>query len=284
MAIKDLFRSRLVRTAVGVTALFVLTGANGEGCGGGEEPPEPPEPPTAECPPGEHLELICDEPCDDHGYPGYPGQPGEPGDPNDPAIPETDIGTSSSVTTGGGGETPPYPGECVEICVPDNPCPEGFYEELICEGWCEGYPGEPNDPGICLDPEGCEGEIPEPPPGGECFEECWTECIPVDNCGPGYVEEWVCEDVPQPEGLCLDPQGCPEPPPGECYPICVPDGGWCGPDAELIVVCDDWGCWEECFPINAECPPGMYLDVVCDQYGCYETCVELGEPEPGQPE
>ena len=283
---KNLFQNKLVRVAVSVSALLLLTGAQGEGCGGGDPEPPPPPPPPDICGPGEHLELIC-EPCDD--YPtgssvavtssgtGSMTTGGGGHYPNGTSVAVTSSG-SGHMTTGVGGSpgypgdpgAPPHPGqECYEVCVPDSPCPEGFYEEIFCEGWCEG-----GDPGICLDPQGCP---PHPGPG-QCYEECWSECIPVDNCGPGYHEEWICQGPPV---ICLDPHGC-DPEPEECYPTCVPDGGYCGPGFELVTVCDMYGCWDECMPTEP-CPPGMWLDVVCDEYGCYEICTD-GYGYPGDPE
>ncbi len=297
------------RATMGAVALFVLMGAKGDGCLGGGGPgedddPNTQPPPVEPCPPGHHLELVCDDHgCDDDvPYPGDPGDPGEP-PPDWEGDPEPAWGGTSG---GGAGEPmttypPEPPGECVEICVPDEVCPEGTYEEIVCEGW--GYGPEPTTP--CLDPNGCQE--PPPPPGEE---ECYSTCVPIDICPPGEVEVWVCDEGDGQggygQGICLDPQGCQEPPPpepGECYPICMPQE--CPPGTQLDLVCDPYGCWEECvgypnecppgtypdfecdgygncneicWPIDAPCPPGFIPDVQCDQYGCYEICLEPEMP------
>lgn len=234
------------RATMGAVALFVLMGAKGEGCFNGGDPteddgtayPEPPEP----CPPGHHLELVCDEPgCGDDPYP-YPDEPppgweGQgAGDPTTWLPPE-----------------PPPPQECQEICVPDQVCPEGTVEEVVCTGSGQGM--EPY-PGPCLDPMGC----PEPPPPPE--EECYSTCVPIDVCPPGEVEVWVCDEGMSGGGggICLDPQGCQEPPPpepGDCYPVCMPQEPVC---IAWEVVCDPMdpmmGCWEECIEYGDPGDPG----------------------------
>lgn len=64
----------------------------------------------AACPPGEHIETICE----DGGY---------------------EDGTTATSGTGGDGSLPPpYQGECYDVCVADSPCGPGYHEELICEG------------------------------------------------------------------------------------------------------------------------------------------------------
>lgn len=231
MAIRSFLKDKLVHTAVGVAAVLLLTGANGEGCGGGEETTQPPEP---ACPPGSHAELVCDHDCGEVPVDDGMGQYNE----TDPQQPEPQP------------EPVPVPGECYTMCVPDSICPEGTYEETVCQGG--GYEGDPGGMGeepqsLCLDPEGCEE--PEPPP---YWEECYTTCVPINNCGPGEIEEWVCETSME-EGVCLDPEGCPQPP-EECYPVCVPEEDWCGPYGEVVEVCDEWGCWQECYPTMEEQP------------------------------
>ena len=83
--------------------------------------------------------------------------------------------------------------------------------------------------------------------------------MPIDACGPGTHEEWVCDaPVPLEEPPCPDPNDCepPPPPPEECFPVCVPDGG--------------------------ECPPELPATMACDENGCVQTCGEP-PPEPGEP-
>jgi hypothetical protein len=164
------------------------------------------------------------------------------------------------------------------MCVPDPICPDGFYEEWVCEGGDMPV----NDQSICLDPNGC------PPEPGECY----PMCVPVDPCGPGFHEEWACTEPVEPqmgggmeEPSCNDPMGCPD----QCYPICVPDNPcepgyheeWvCGPvTMEQSICLDPNGCEpgpEECYPI---CAPDCV--VVCDEYNmCWEDCSGMGQ-EPG---
>ena len=233
MSVNNTFQSKFIRTVVGVSAIFALMGAKGDGCGGETDPSQPTEPPGEICGPGEHLELICDDDCSDHGEPEWGssvtvGSGGGYGD----GMTTTGSGgydepmTVSTVGSGGYGEPmtttgsgyPGDPGDCYEICVPDNVCGEGFYEELVCEGWCE------EGPNVCLDPEGCQDELPP----DECYEECWSECLPVDACGPGFIEDWICEGS-EPT-ICFDPEGCPPMDGGgdDCYPICIPDEGYGG--------------------------------------------------------
>ncbi len=115
--------------------------------------------------------------------------------------------------------------------------------------------------------------MPQPP-----GQECYSVCVPFDECGPDHHEEWVCEAVAYDESLCLEPEGCPLPP-EECFPICVPNEDFCGPDGVVIEVCDEWGCWQECS--WEQCPPGSFPELICDEWGCFETCV--GYEEPGEP-
>ena len=233
---------RLLHGLAAGAALFVLMGANAEGCGG-EPPAETTEEPgdsgesNEPCGPGAHLELACPE-----YFPMHEGEPGhEPGC-----------------------EEPP---ECIEICVPDEVCPEGTVEELVC-----GPPmTEPGHPGgqFCLNPNGCapwpnEGEG-EPPP--EPWPHEGEGEVPP---GPG---EGACQlicDEPMPEPfICLDPNGCelPPPPPGECFDVCVPDA--CGPGQ-----IEEWFCMPveppHNFPNEGEPPPPEE---------CFPTCVPMPEPE-----
>ena len=218
---------------MGIGAVVFLTGADGGGC----TPEEPPPPEEPACPPGEHLELVCDpEVCMGQGciemcVPDSPCPEGtyeewvcdDPVSMEDPQAPE-----SICVDPNG---CPPEPGGCYPICIPVNPCEPGSHEEWVCQS-------EPCDPML----QNCEPTQPpcedpmsqncEPPP-----EECYPICVP-DMCEPGTHEEWVCEPVYYEEQtICVDPMGCP-PPPEECYPVCVPDCQW---------VCDEnMNCWEEC--------------------------------------
>jgi hypothetical protein len=101
------------------------------------------------------------------------------------------------------------------------PCPEGHHWDTVC------------------DDHDCPAGEP-----GDCFELC----VPDAVCPEGTFEEWICdgpleppeEPGPVPMGYCLDPEGCPEPPPeqGECHPICVPIG-MCGPGEHEEIICGD---------------------------------------------
>jgi len=339
---------RLVQGLCVMGAMVVLTGANGEGCSapgetdGGTEPSEP-----NPCEPGTHLELICDDhPCDDDGVVS-------PGD--DDGVVSNHGGDGPGLDGGG------LPGEnCYEECVPDEVCPPGTQEELIC--------AEPMPYPDC----GPDEEFCDAPPPPEPGEDCFIECVPIDDCGPGFYQEWVCEDYAggdpgDPDGAvplsmpCYEDEYCEPPPPEECFPIClpiddcgpgsheeficdeppgltcdsdadcspdgdavciegvcdfilagpegeegggisepfcdvicVPDDGGCPPDAEPIMICEEWDgwveCWEECGYVN-ECPPPLVLEVICedspDGMGgqCYEECVDPGDTtDPGEPE
>ena len=163
----------------------------------------------------------------------------------------------------GGGEPPPPPA-----------CEPGFHLETICDDVCNGgchdecVPDEQQCPDgtepvftcAAQDMPVCQGEgCPEPPP-----DQCWFECVPVDECGPGWHTEWVCE--PQPEPL---PGGGDDgvAPPEECWPTCVPDEPYCPPGSHPEEVCYTEGgdaiwCQVECVP-DAECPPDTVPVEVC---------------------
>jgi hypothetical protein len=232
---------RLLHGLAAGAALLVLMGANAEGCGGEAPPPEEttePGEPGQPCGPGEHLEVAC---------PGH-----EPGC-----------------------EEPP---ECIEVCVPDDVCPEGTFEELVCEPPMTepGFPPEPGEPPLepqlCLDPNGCEHETPPGPGQGECQ----LICVPHGECLPGEHEELICDEPIEPPHnfICLDPNGCegppPPPEPGECFSICVPDEE-CGPGEIIEWVCEP----VEPYDFNEGEPP--------PPEECFPVCVPMHEPEP-QPE
>ena len=310
-------------------AFLLLTAAKGDSCLPGDETqPEPePPPPTEVCPPGSHVETICEG--GDPGYgahdPGYgahdPGLPPDCGHPNGPPLPmgETGSGAYDGYTGSGcdNGNTGSHePGcdcgcGCYDICVPDEVCPPGSYEEWICEDpsqpldFCEDPNGCPPEPGQCyplcvpFEPCGpdmheewmCFGE-PPPPPDGPCLhpdgceppppppeDACELICVPNDGCGPDMHEEWICDEPPPPpDGPCLDPDGClpPEPGPEGCYPTCVPDGP-CPPGSDVIIACNDelGECWAECVPVDPGCPPDMVPEPICDEWDCWIECLPL---------
>jgi hypothetical protein len=203
--------NRFSRTVIGIFALVALTGAKGQGCGGGDDETGTTDPPPVACPEGSHLELVCDHGCADGWYGdddiGYGSGSTGSGGPN--------MGSSGSGYDPGAPPIEPT-GECQEICVPDDVCPEGSYEQIVCGGY-----SEPNQGGLCLDPNGCDPQL-EPPP----VEECYSVCMPYEPCGSGGEGYVVCDDW-----------GCWE----EC--------GWneCPPGSEPFVECDEYGCWETCF-------------------------------------
>lgn len=225
----------MLKLALGVTATCVLMGANDEGCGGDE----PVEPPPEACPPGHHVEMVCDDDCGpkplDHNQ-------------QDPS--------------------------CYETCVPDSICPDGTYEEWVCEG---------GDDVVCLGLD-----CPEPQPREE---KCYPTCVP---CGPGMREEWICEvrpePLPDPMIECNDPGCDPVPPPEECYSTCVPIEG-CEPGYHEEWICEarpyedpnntppEDVCYPICTPDN-QCPPDTYPVFECDEYDCWETCVGRDPNEP----
>lgn len=228
MMIRRILRTRttheLAHLAIAIAATFALTGADGEGCNLGDLPDEtgePPNPDVPPCPEGLHWEQVCD----DHDC----GQ-GEPGD-------------------------------CYELCVPDEVCPEGSYEEWICDE--PPFAGDEPSMGYCLDPEGCtdDGQV----------GACYPICVPFEMCGEGMHEEIICESYPEPgwpdddapppppddpddPWLPGDPDEPPPPPIDACFPICVPDE-------------------------SPPCPPGTFPELDCYERDCWEICVPFDEAE-----
>jgi hypothetical protein len=135
------------------------------------------------CLPGEHLELICEEVWYDEEY----TTTGVGGAPSQPPLPE------------------PY---CYEVCIPDNPCGEGYHEEWICEGTSvsvstsvgqggsdsttvgvggaggdssSGVGGAGGGDDTTVGVGGSSDEPWMPPP-----EECYSICVPDDDCGDDH--------------------------------------------------------------------------------------------------
>lgn len=197
------------------------------------------------------------------------------------------------------------PPECIEECVPDNTCADGSEPILVCGGppepGCNGMEGED------CDPQSDPNDPTMPPP-----DDCWLECPPVDVCGPGYYEEWICDDGgvqgggQEPDGGMDEPvcngMDCPPPPEPNCYPVCLPLDV-CPPGYHEEFICYGGGgsdpndpnqppyeeyCDIQCVPDN-QCPPGTLPTWVCsedpqDPNGgqCWEECLPYDDqPLPG---
>jgi len=235
-------------SAVALISLFALTGAKAEGCGGSVEIDPAPGP----CGPSAHLEDICLMECYESSEPGGTGGCTETCEPT--CVPDDDcppgtvaelicdepLSSDSSGAPCLGGEdcAEPLPEDCRTECVPVGECGPGYEEQWVCGGESVSGPGDEPvpPPGDCFDSDCAE------PPGPE---DCWLECVPVDTCGPGFHEEWVCDPMPAPSDSADEPA----PPPEDCYSACVPD--LCPPDVPVIEVCtiDEYGeliCWTEC--------------------------------------
>jgi hypothetical protein len=185
--------SRL-HTILGVTALLLLTGAKGQSCGGGGEPPPEPDP----CPPGEHLETVCLDPmcnegpqCEEICVPDNPCPEGT----YEEWVCEEPVPMNGPCLDPNGCPEPAPPPECYPICVPIDPCGPDMHEEWVCE-----EPGP--QPSVCLDPNGCPE--PAPPP------ECYPVCVP-DACTQTCDSNGCWEDCTVPPYDPGDPQ--PEPTP-----------------------------------------------------------------------
>ena len=107
---------RLWHLPVGAVAVLLLTGANGEGCGG--EPSEESGYTSSggmseawayfegPCPEGMHMEWECDV------------------QPTAVTDPQGDTPEPHTISPGS---------NCAPLCVPDDPCPEGMHLEWVCE-------------------------------------------------------------------------------------------------------------------------------------------------------
>ena len=244
-------RKRMLRASLCATAIFLLMGADGgEGCA----PGGPAEPEPVVCGPEAHLELVCEENCDEpmceekcvpndpcgpEMHPElicFPPPPPPPpcddpnGCPPPPPCEGPDCEPPPPPPCDDPEQCPPPPEEiCEEVCVPNFHCGPGAHPELICD---------PPPPHKCGEPEG-------PPPEGPPPEDaCFPVCVPNIPCEPGMHEEWICE--PPPPHDCGAPKE--GPPPENCFPACVPNP--CPPDAEPMVVCNEKDCWEECLPVE----------------------------------
>jgi len=159
-------RSTTLTPIVAMTALLLLTAAKGEGCtisvDGLEEQAqdaiddfENEQTDEAEiCPPGTHLEEICEEELGGEDYYGTPGDEaeepplpgGEDGEPPLPADDAEDPGDEYAPTE------EDAVGMCYEECVPDEPFDD------------EDEFGEPDDEGSLEDDCGDHADAPHGPP------------------------------------------------------------------------------------------------------------------------
>ncbi|WP_437647398.1 hypothetical protein [Sorangium sp. So ce362] len=240
---------------VALSALVVLTGAKGQGCGSVSEPP-----PDPDCGPGFHWETVCSpceigEMCEEQCVPDNICPPGW-------SQQTFCSGSSTSATTSvgqggmaGGGPMPVDPGGCWTECVPPQPfCPPGTIEQTVCSGWTGGSDGagawgSASTSGV--GGWGTGGMMPMPPP-----EECWTECVPVEPyCPPGTQAQTVC---------------------GGSTTIAVSvgvggsggsggAGAWEGTGGAggVAIPPNPGGCWTECVPVEPYCPPGTQAQTVC---------------------
>ncbi len=167
-----------------VSAVVVLTGAKGQGCGGGSDSgtggSATGDPPIV-CFGPLHAESVCDGhgDCDQAGC--HDACVPDCTDGTEPVYvcPPTPICPPGQVCNG-----PDQPA-CGYTCQPLDPCGKGFHQEEICEGTGTSTV-TPVDDGT--DTSGTSPGSP-PNPGGP---DCNVECVPDDVCPPGYVEETVC--------------------------------------------------------------------------------------------
>lgn len=236
---------------VALSALVVLTGAKGQGCGSVDVPTTPPEP---DCGPGFHWETVCSpceigEMCEEQCVPDNVCPPGW--------SQQTFCGGSStSVTTSagqggmaGGVAMPMPPDECWTECVPPQPfCPPGTIEQTVCSGGVTtttatagsgGWTGSSVGVGGA---GGMDGGVGMPMPPGDC----WTECVPVEPyCPPGTQAQEICYDgIPETTVSVGTGYGS--------------GGGW-------------GGCFIECVPVEPYCPPGTLEQKVCSGAGSTGT-------------
>jgi hypothetical protein len=193
-------------------------------------------------------------------------------------------------------------GQCIYeelACDADDQCPEGFVCEIVCVGG--GIACDPDDPN-CAPDDTCD------PATGECYEECFGRCVPVQepgcqsdsDCPPGYTCLMECWTDPCDPATGECPDEC-DPTTGECPPPncegrCVPEAIGCQSDADcpegFICEMTCWdcdpnfpdcvgGCEGHCVPAplpecdeNTPCPPGYECVMECWEPGC--------DPETGE--
>ncbi|WP_437780682.1 hypothetical protein [Sorangium sp. So ce1097] len=285
---------------VALSALVVLTGAKGQGCGGVvvEEPQPPPEP---DCGPGFHWESVC-SPCE-------LGEMCEMQCVPDNVCPrgwleQTVCGGSTTVGQGGaaGGVGMPADPGCWTECVPPPPmCPPGTVEQVACGGSSTssttgggGWGSASSSVGAGGSGGGIGGSDPgaAPPP-----DMCWTECVPVGPmCPPGTREHTVCSGSSSSSSSSSTGVGGSGGWGGSGGAGAAGgwggsggagaaggwggsggaggwggsggaggSGGWIGTGGAGAPVPPNPidGCWTECVPVEPYCPPGTREQTVC---------------------
>lgn len=264
-----------------VSAVVLLTGAKGEGCGRVvvEEPPSAPSPPAQPaCSAGWHMGSVCSTPV------AY----GAPVPVSD--APKSVDGSDQNPAIGAVEPSQPPPQACHDECVPDGPCPDGQAQQWACSatGGVD-VPSSPPESGA--DPVGrgepgmpvCQGADCPPPPS------CQLVCVPA-ACPQGSHAEWSCaggvafgssggsapsEPPAEPGAPALDdaqPAAPPHPTPGapsDCAMSCVADSR-CPAGYEEMTECSAQAC-----AAGQDCPPSTP--------SCITQCVPQGGSEPSQP-
>ncbi|MCC6552753.1 MAG: hypothetical protein IT372_06985, partial [Polyangiaceae bacterium] len=210
---------RPLQGLLALSAVMLLTGAKGPGCGSGTGSGTPTDPGGLVCEAGSHVESVClpspvGDLCEDHCVPDGVCPPGsEP------------VEVCQAVACDAEGCPEPMP--CSVQCVPTVVCPAGSHEEIICGGSAPGYPGDPppDDPGMPGQPPSEDGSqsspgmpgCDEPPPPSECY----AVCVPDAVCPDGTIAQTVCDPgAPPPPPPPPPPDGSEPPPP----PPPPPDG------------------------------------------------------------
>ncbi|WP_437897264.1 hypothetical protein [Sorangium sp. So ce124] len=260
---------------IALSALVVLTGAKGQGCGGVDEPSPPPEP---NCGPGFHWETVCSpceigEMCEEQCVPDSVC----PADWSEQTI--CSGGTTSSGQGGfaGGTAMPVDPGECWTECIPPQPyCPPGTIEQTVCGGSVTvgvGGSGGSGGWGSASSAVGVGGSGPGGIPMPS--EPCWTECVPVEPyCPPGTTPQTFCDEGTTVTSSSVGVGGS-----GGWAGTggAGGSGGWAGTgggtagggiggsDSDFAAPRPPGGgCWTECVPTAPYCPPGTTPQTYCD--------------------
>lgn len=254
---------RSLQSLFAVTAMMLLTGAKGEGCGRVvvAEPPSV-APPAPACAVGWHYGSVCTS---------------DPGVPVPVADDRASVDGSDANPAIGAADPPRPAGECHDECVPDGPCADGLAQQWICSGGSyEGGAPRPAD-----DMPVCQGNGCTPPPS------CELSCLPA-SCSPGSHAEWSCAGSSGVgSGGAVGVRGgaseagstdssapsrgepAPEPmPPSDCAMTCVADSA-CPPGSMEQGVCSAMACAP-----GEDCPPPV----------CFTQCVPGGDdPQSGMP-
>ncbi|WP_437570763.1 hypothetical protein [Sorangium sp. So ce542] len=262
---------------VALSALVVLTGAKGQGCGSADVPTAPPEP---DCGPGFHWETVCSpceigDMCEEQCVPDKVCPPGW--------SQQTFCGGgSTSITTSagqggmdGGVAMPMPPGECWTDCVPPRPfCPPGTIEQTACSGGVTtttatvgsgGWTGSSVGVGGA---GGMDAGVAMPMPPGEC----WTDCVPVEpHCPPGTQAQTVCDGTTVAVSSSVGVGG------SGGYAGPGDDGAWegTGGTGGATTPPHPGDCRTDCVPVEPYCPPGTQAQEICYD-GIPDTTVSAG--------